>query len=193
MEAEKRNSQAAPTLNFEENEMNGCYIMSNGSMIATQDDFLGDLEIETRESEDPPAQLWAEAVARVLGYSVSDTFPVDFEGQGLAILYRSSHEKKEGQLPFQFLAILATSYDEDVMVGIPDVPDLLDFYAKVESMLMLRTSPRFRDVTDGKNGVSTLWDQGRQWRKIRDRREAYFIAHPDERPGQRRQQAAPTN
>ena len=46
--------------------MNGCYIMSNGSMIATDQDFLSDLSIEERESENPPAFLWAEAVGRLL-------------------------------------------------------------------------------------------------------------------------------
>ena len=79
----------------------------------------------------------------------------------MAVLRRDSRKDSEAQLPFQFLAILATSYDEDVMVGIPDV-QTLDFYAKVQPMLTLRTSPRFLDVTDGKGGVSTLWDQGRQ-------------------------------
>ena len=137
--------------------MYDCYNMQNGKMLPTTDFLVGIGEMPDRPKT-PTGRVRADHVADFLGYFIADEFPVSYSGGGLHVLGLLEEARTEIQSRFKYVAVFSATYEDVAIVGIPDVPDLLDFYAKVAPALLLQSDPRFW----GTDTCGT-WNRGRNW------------------------------
>jgi len=115
----------------------------------------------------PDARLWAQHVAHNLGFEVVESYPVDWDESGCFILRR--REMTQGPVnqarDFEYLAILAVSYENEIVVGIRDAAALLQFYRLVQPLLTMQADARFHNDVD----VDGRWENGRNFQDIHRR------------------------
>ena len=134
-----------------------------GDLLEGVDDvIIWDNSDDKPPSAAPDGDKWPEHVAEALGFSISRSFPIYWDGSGCHILSRMADQyakvdPKHVARCFQYLALLDVSYDEGIMVGIRDEAALLQFYRLVQPMFAVQMDERFR--TDKQRG---WWDRGRE-------------------------------
>jgi hypothetical protein len=144
-----------------------CYTMEAGQLRPTTVNFIQDMDTRARKSDTPDGVAWAWDVAGYLGYSVCEQFPIYFDGLGLYILVRDDvEEPNDIQRLFKYLGVYCTHYDEDTIIGIPDLPNLLALYHLMRPALMLRSEERFQTMVD-----DGMWARGQNWREIMEIRD----------------------
>ena len=107
---------------------------------------------------------WADKIADQTGFTSFQYFPVERDGEGCSIIqrYKSPQECAEGWRAFEYIAFVNLNSEFSIIIGIPSVMALFQFYTLVRPMLMLQSEPRFQDVED----IEYTWDQGRPYKAM---------------------------
>jgi hypothetical protein len=115
-------------------------------------------------SRTPECRLWAQHVARTLGFSVIESYPTAFDESGCFILHRREldPEPDNRAREFEYIAILAVSYENEIVVGIPDAAAYLQFHRLVQPLLTMQADARFHDDRD----FDGRWENGRNFQDI---------------------------
>ena len=115
-------------------------------------------------SRTPDCRLWAQHVAKSLGFYVIESYPTAWDESGCFILHRHKMENEPCTRvrEFEYIALLAVSYENDIVVGIPNAAALLQFYRLVQPLLTMQADARFHDDVD----VDGRWENGRNFQDI---------------------------
>jgi len=126
-------------------------------------------DIHTFSSEEKPSSTadgirWAQKIARQTGFMATQHFPVDRDGEGCHIIqrYESPEKCPEAWRDFEYIAFVNLDPEFSIIVGIPNVMALFQFYTLVRPMLMLQSEARFQDA----DAIKYMWDQGKPYKKM---------------------------
>jgi len=150
------------------------YVASRTEPVITPTtiDFYGYIEEQTAcmdnptshlpPSHLPPCRVWANHVAHTLGFEVVESYPNAFDENGCFILKRLDTGPDTEIRHFAYLAILSLSYEDEIIVGIPDAAAYLQFYRLIQPMLTMQADERFHDDSD----IDGRWQNGKSWKDI---------------------------
>ncbi len=112
----------------------------------------------------PDCRLWAQHVARSLGFYVIESYPTAWDESGCFILHQHKMENEPctRAREFEYIALLAVSYEDDIVIGISNAAALLQFYRLVQPLLTMQADARFHNDVD----VEGRWENGRNFRDL---------------------------
>lgn len=147
------------------------YVMSRTEPIITPAHYLDFLEnvgdvpdsdpSDDRPSRIPVCRRWANHIAKTLGFSVIESYPNAWDESGCFILHRlDMGDMLENQArSFEYLALLMVSYENEIVIGIPNVAAYLQFYRLIQPLLTMQADSRFHADKD----IDGRWEHGRNF------------------------------